>query len=186
MISMIRTVSVLLAVLFASSPCLAQTDAENIRTRVKDGQKVSVTDDSGPVFNGRIGAITGDGLSIHADRKSTDVRFDRIVRIDRPGDGLANGALIGFVAGAAVGLAAIAADDASNCNPVGDPYCGDPSAGGYVGGALIVGGLGTAVGVGIDALIHHKREIYRRGGTHVTAAPAFGHGVRGGLVSVSW
>jgi hypothetical protein len=183
---MIRTASVALAVLFASSPCRAQTDVENIRTRVKDGQKVSVTDDSGQVLNGRIGAITGDGLRIQADQRSTDVRFDRIVRIDRPNDGLANGALIGLGVGAALGLAAIASEDSSDCDSMGY-YCGDPTAGGYVAGTLLGAGLGTAIGVGVDALIHHRREIYRRGaGTQVTAAPAFGRGVRGGLVSVSW
>ena len=183
---MIRTGFVALAVLFASWPCLAQTDLENIRTRVKDGQKVSVTDDSGQVFNGRIGAVTVEGLTIQAEGKTADVRFDRIVRIDRPHDGLANGALIGLGAGAAFGLVAIAAEDGRNCDPMGF-YCSDPTAGSYVAGTLLAAGLGTAIGVGVDALIHHKREIYRRGGvTHVTAAPAFGKGVRGAVVSVTW
>ncbi len=186
MIPMIRAGSVALAVLFASSPCLAQTDVENIRTRVKVGQKVSVTDESGEVINGRIGAITADGLSMQADGKSADVRFDRIVRIDRPNDSLANGALIGLGAGAALGLATIAGEEDHDCDPV-DIYCSDPTAGGYVAATLLGAGLGTAIGVGIDALIHRKREIYRRsGGTHVTAAPAFGHGVRGAVVSVTW
>jgi hypothetical protein len=187
MFPMIRTGSVALAVLFASSPCLARTDGENIRTRVKDGQQVSVTDESGQVFNGTIGAITADGLSIQADGKSADVRFDRIVRIDRPNDGLANGALIGLGAGAAIGLAALAAEDHRDCDPMAFYDCSDPTAGGYVAVTLLGAGLGTAIGVGVDALIHHKREIYRRGGgTHVTAAPAFGHGVRGAMVSVTW
>ena len=183
MIPMIRTGFVALAVLFASWPCLAQTDVENIRTRVKDGQKVSVTDDSGQVFNGRVGAITAEGLKIQADGKNADVRFDRIVRIDRPHDSLANGALIGLGAGAAFGLVTIAAEENNNC----DFYCSDPTAGSYVAGTLLGAGLGTAIGVGVDALIHHKREIYSRaGGTHVTAAPAFGNGVRGAVVSVTW
>jgi hypothetical protein len=187
MIQMIRTGSVALAVLFASSPCLARTDGENIRTRVKDGQRVSITDESGQVFNGTIGAITADGLSIQADGKSADVRFDRIVRIDRPNDGLANGALIGLGTGAAIGLAALAAEDHRDCDPMAFYDCSDPAAGGYVAVTLLGAGLGTAIGVGVDALIHHKREIYRRGdGTHVTAAPAFGHGVRGAVVSVTW
>ena len=94
MIPMIRTGSVALAVLFASSPCLAQSEFENIRSRVKDGQKVSVTDDAGQVFNGRIGAITADGLRMQVGGNSADVRFDRIVRINQPNNGLANGALM--------------------------------------------------------------------------------------------
>ena len=188
MISMIRTGSVAVAVLFASSPCLAQSDVESIRTRVKDGQRVSVTDDGGEVFDGRISAITPDGLRMQADGKSAEVRFDRIVRIDRPNDGLANGALIGLGVGAALGLAMIAADDHNDCDS--SPYfggCPDYATGGYVTGALIGAGLGTAIGVGVNALIHHKREIYRRAGVaHAAVTPALWRGVRGVVVSVTW
>lgn len=43
------------------------------------------------------------------------------------------------------------------------------------------------VGVGIDALIHRKREIYRRGsGAIASAAPVLGHGRRGMVMSVTW
>ena len=159
MIPTIRRASVALAILFASSPCLAQTDVENIRSRVKDGQKVSVTDDGGQVFDGRISAMTADGLRIQTSKMTADVRFDRIVRIDRPNDG--------------------------------DPQewfdCSDPTAGGYVAAALVGAGLGTAIGVGVDALIHRQREIYHRAGVaHATVAPALGRGVRGAVVTLTW
>ena len=66
----------------------------------------------------------------------------------------------------------------------GDVNC---SAGGYAAGTLIGAGLGTAIGVGVDALIYHKREIYRRaGGAHGAVAPAIGRGVRGAVVSLTW
>jgi fermentation-respiration switch protein FrsA (DUF1100 family) len=56
-----------------------------------------------------------------------------------------------------------------------------------VAGTLLFAGLGTAVGVGIDALIRRDRAIYRRGaGAHMTVAPALGRGVLGALVSVTW
>jgi hypothetical protein len=58
MTRMIRTCSIALAMLFASSPTFAQTDAENIRARVKDGQKVSITDDQGQEFKGRIRTLS--------------------------------------------------------------------------------------------------------------------------------
>jgi hypothetical protein len=186
MTRMIRICSAALAILFASSPALAQTDTENIRARVKDGQKVSITDDQGQEFKGRIGTMAADGLSMLVDGNSVDVAYDRIVRIDRPNDSLANGALIGFGVGAALGLTAIATKDHSNCDPVLFD-CTEPSAGGYVAGTLLVGGLGTAVGVGIDALIRRDRAIYRRGaGAHMTVAPALGRGVLGAFVSVTW
>ena len=184
MTQQIRIYSAALALLFVSSPTLAQTNAESIRTRVKDGQKVSITDDQGQEFKGRIGTVAADGLRMLVDGKSVDVAYDRIVRIDHPHDSLANGALIGFGVGAAMGLAAIAAD--SGCDPV-VIGCSEPDAGGYVAGTLLLGGLGTAVGVGIDALIHHDREIYRRGaGAQATATLALGHRALGGVFSVTW
>ena len=180
----IRIYSAALALLFVSSPTLAQTNADSIRTRVKDGQKVSITDDQGQEFKGRIGTLAADGLRLLVDGKSVDVAYDRIVRIDHPNDSLANGALIGFGVGAALGLAAIAT--ASGCDPV-VIGCSEPGAGGYVAGTLLLGGLGTAVGVGIDALIHRDREIYRRGaGAHATVTPALGRRALGAVVSVTW
>ena len=58
---------------------------------MKDGQKVSITDDQGQEFNGRIGTVAADGLRMLVEGKRVDVAYDRIVRIDRPHDGLANG-----------------------------------------------------------------------------------------------
>ena len=96
MTRMIGSYCVVLAILFASSPALAQTDTEKIRARVKHGQKVSITDDQGREIKGRISTMTADGLTILVEGGSADVPYDRIVRIDRPHDSLANGALIGL------------------------------------------------------------------------------------------
>jgi len=125
-------------------------------------------------------------LSILVKGQGADVPFARIVRIDRPGDSLANGALIGFGVGTALGLAAMAVDNRTDCAQV-ELYCFNLTAGEYVTATLILGGLGTAVGVGIDALIRRDREIYRRGGgARTTVAPALGRSVRGVVVSVTW
>ena len=178
---------VVLMLLFAALPAIAQTDTENIRARVKNGQKVLITDDQGQQFNGRIGTMAPAGLTIVVDGKSVDVPYDRVVRVDRPNDGLANGALIGLGVGAALGLLAVAGEDRNGNCSAGDFYCGNTTSGGYAAGTLIMGGLGTAVGVGIDALIHRKREIYRRGvGAHTNVAPALGRGIRGVVVSIGW
>jgi hypothetical protein len=172
-------------VLFASSPASAQTNTERIRARVKPGQKVSITDDGGQQLHGRIGEMTADALTVLDDGKSAAVGYDRIVTIDRPNDSLANGALIGLGAGATLGLLAVSAYEDEECAP-GGVTC-SPPAGGYTAGALLFGGLGTAVGVGIDALIHRKREIYRRGsGAVASAGPVLGHGRRGVGMSVTW
>jgi hypothetical protein len=187
MLATVRTgVVALTALLFASSPCPAQTEADAIRSCVKGGQKVSVTTDGGEVLEGRIDAITADGLSIRTAAASADVPFEQVVRIDRPHDGLGNGALIGLGTGAALGLIAAAADDDhGHCDNL--YTCSDYGGGGYAAVTLLGAGLGTAVGVAVDALVHGKREIYRRtGGRHVTASPAFGRGVRGAVVSITW
>ena len=171
------------AALFAS-PALAQTEAESIRARVKDGQRVSVTADSGREMTGRIRTRAADGLNMIVDGRNIDVPYDRIVRLDRPHDSLGNGALIGLGAGAAFGLIAVASGDECRGSEF---FCGDPSAGNYAAAALLFGGLGTAVGVGIDALIHRDREIYRRGaGLRTTVAPGVGHATRSVVVSMTW
>lgn len=175
--------------LLVAVPAGAQTDTETIRARVKNGQKVSVTTDSGSELNGRISDVSSDGLSIQADGERTSVPFARIIRIDRPRDTLSNGALIGLGAGALFAVVSMAGEAAS-CDPqeIGGFFgCSNPGAGGYAAGALIGGGLGAALGVGIDALIRRDREIYRRGNTpRVTVAPVISPRLGGAVLSVSW
>jgi Zn-dependent alcohol dehydrogenase len=186
MTRMFGTYFVALATLFVSSPASGQTDSENIQARVKHGQKISITDDQGQEVKGKVSALTADGLTMLVDGKTAEVPYARIVRIDRPNDSLANGALIGLGVGAALGLALVAAEEQSDCDAAVF-LCGEPGAGGYAGATLLMGGLGTAVGVGIDALIHRDREIYRRGRSpHAALAPMLGHGVRGAVASVTW
>jgi hypothetical protein len=177
--------AVAIAVL-SSSPVWAQSEADAIRGRVKDGQRVSIIDSQGQEINGRIDAITADGLSLLAHGKSTRLQYEQIIRIDRPHDGLANGALIGLGAGAALFVLAQALDS-HDCAPGAYLCSGSPSGGEYALGALLGGGLGTAVGVAIDALIHRERQIYRRGGqARLTVTPALRDGSRGAVVSLSW
>ena len=65
--------------------------------------------------------------------------------------------------------------------------CSNPSAGGYFAAGAVLGGLGAAVGAGVDALIHRDRNIYRRGGgRHVALSPAFGPGAGAVTLSISW
>ena len=61
---MIGCYAVALAVLFPSSSASAQTDADRIRARVKDGQRVSITDNQGQEFKGSIHTVATDGLNM--------------------------------------------------------------------------------------------------------------------------
>jgi hypothetical protein len=165
----------------------AQSDADAIRQRVKEGQKVRITDDQGREWRGRIGTFTPDKLTlITSDRQQRDVPYGTILRIDRPHDGLGNGALIGLGTGAAVGLLAVISEE-SNCEPTEFFGCGDPIGAAYIAAPLVIGGLGAAIGVGIDALIKKDPTLFRRSGaSRVTLAPTIARGVRGVTVSMRW
>lgn len=165
----------------------AQSDADRIRQRVKEGQKVRITDDQGREWQGRVGTFTPDTLTVVTDdHERKELSYGTILRIDRPHDSLANGALIGFASGAALALGALISEE-HDCEPGTFFGCADPTAGAYLLGPLMFGGLGAAVGVGIDALIRKDPSLFERtGAAHVTLAPAVGPGFRAVMVSVRW
>jgi hypothetical protein len=171
----------------APQSAAANSDAERIRQRVKEGQKVRITDDQGGEWRGRIDTLAPDNLTVVThDRQRKDLPYGTILRIDRPNDSLANGALIGLAAGAAFGLAMVIGEE--NCEPSGEIFgCGDPTAGAYVLVPVVFGGLGAALGVGIDALIKKDPSLYQRAGAaRVRLVPAVGPGLRAVRVSVRW
>ena len=169
-------------------PAARESDADAIRQRVEEGQQVRITDDQGREWRGRIQVLARDTLTlVLKDRQQRDVPYGNIIRIDRPHDSLANGALIGFAAGAGFGLFAVISEENAECQPGGFFSCGNPTAGAYLVAPLILGGLGSAVGVAIDALIKRDPNLYRRSREgRVTLAPAIRHGVRGFSMSVRW
>ena len=76
------------------------------------------------------------------DRQRRDVPYAAILRIDRPHDTLANGALIGFVSGAAYGLCALVAEENADCEPGAFFSCGDPTAAAYLVIPPVLGAMG--------------------------------------------
>ena len=164
----------------------AQTAAEEITARVREGDRVSVTDDQGREFKGRISAMTSEGFSILDRDKPAAIRYAEIVKIDRPHDGLGNGALIGLAAGAGLGFLAILTEDRRPCDPEVWFDCSDVSAGGYLLGSAVAGALGAALGTGIDALIRRNPSIYRRGGTRLTLGPKLTNRGAGAAIHLHW
>ena len=165
----------------------SRNQAEEIRRLVAVGQKVLITDDQGRELNGKIGALSADRLSVVSRRDSRDIPYTSIVRIDRQRDSLGNGALWGFGIGAGVGLASVIDEEFGECEPAGFFGCGDPQAAAYLVFPLITGGIGTAIGVGIDAAIRRDPNIYRRGDTaRVSVMPKLGRGFTGGAVALRW
>jgi len=165
-----------------SSTSFAQGAGDEIRGHVKDGQKVSVTDEQGRELKGRIAKLGPDVLTVASGSVTTDVPYGQIVKIDRK-DSLKNGALIGLVVGAALGVGLV--QDGSDCDPV-VIGCGDPGAGNYVAAGLVLAGLGSAIGVGIDALIGGDRTVYRRGDTRVRVVPSVSRGGATAALTISW
>ncbi len=166
----------------------AQSDADRIRQRVKEGQKVRITDDQGREWHGRIGALAPDSLVlVTKDQQEKNVPYPTILSIQRPPDTLVNGALIGLASGAALGFLAVITEENAECEPGVFFSCGEPTAGAYVAVPLVLGGLGTAIGVGIDALVRRDANLFHRSGNaRVTLAPALGRGVRALTVSMQW
>ena len=64
--------------------------------------------------------------------------------------------------------------------------CADPSAAGYVVVTALTGGLGAAIGVGVDALIRSDGNLYQRGSTRVGLSPALFNSGPGARLSLSW
>ena len=172
--------------LLTAAPVYAQTAADEIRARIREGDKVTVTDDQGREFKGRINAMTAEGLSIVERGKAAAVNYGEIVKIDRPHDGLGNGALIGFLSGAGLGVLAMRAEDQRACDPEVWFDCSDVGGGTYFMGAAIVGAVGAAIGTGVDALIRRNPSIYRRGATRVTLGPRVTHRSAGAAIQVQW
>ena len=138
-----------------------------------------VTDDQGREWHGRIEAFAPDSLVLLTkDRQRRDIPYATIVGIDRPHDTLANGALIGFVSGAAFGMLAVIAEENADCEPAGSSVAAIPPRR-VLPLPRISGAIGAGVGVGIDALIRSDPTLFRRGESRVTLAPSLGRGVRG-------
>ncbi len=172
-----------LAASLLASPAFAQTEGPIVSALVKQGQTVEVIDDQGQEFRGKVRTLSAATLTLDRADKATEIPFERIAQIARPNDGLGNGALIGLGAGVAFGILGSTAGT-SDCDYGFRGPCGARF---VVGSALIFGAIGAAIGVGVDALVHKERMIYRRDpGRQTRVAPVVGPGVGGAVVSVSW
>ena len=90
-------------------------------------------------------------------------------------DSLLNGTVIGFAAGAAFGIAYVYVVRDS-----------DLDAGDYSYSALIFGGLGAAVGLGIDALFDRNSSVVVRSPRRVALSPRVSRKTAGIRVVMRW
>ena len=166
---------------------VGSSDADAIRQRVKEGQKVRITDDQGREWQGRIEEFAPDDLVLTTkDRQQRDLPYAAILRIDRPHDTLANGARIGFASGVFLGLLAVISEANADCDPAAFYSCGEPTGAAYILFPAILGGAGAGIGIGIDTLVRRDPTLFRRGDPRVLPAPSLGRGVRGVSLLVRW
>jgi hypothetical protein len=173
----------------------AQTVAhsfEELRSKLKPGDTVYVTDDSGRERRAQILDFSPSSLILSVDGARRDLSEENVKRIrQRLPDPLWSGAVIG----AAVAMAPLIVY-CSQASESGET-CGDQLfvAGGCdelcLGLGLVpLGAIGAAAGMGIDALVRGRKTIYEAlGGTSPRAlrvSPVFSSRARGVLVSMSF
>lgn len=149
---------VALAVLIAA-PATGQTVAatfEELRFKVKAGDTVYLTTEGGTSEQrARILELSGSSLAVSIDGVRRDLVESNVTRIrQRLPDSKVNGAVIGFlvVAGFSTSMAKAFESPAGAC-----------SVGCISVNVLYGGGLGALMGLGIDALIQGRKDIFQRG-----------------------
>lgn len=161
----------------AAAQPAASSSLERLKAVVPAHSKVTVTDTQGQEFRGTIDDASESGLSLTIDGamrrfEATDVSSVRV----RRNDSLADGALIG--AAVSGGLSSLMFLD-NECHT--DPVCYQAVA--------VYAGLGAAVGLGIDALIHGHAVVYTgrpRVQNRLIVAPIVARGEKGVRLTLSF
>ena len=129
---------------------------DELRFKVKAGDTVYITEDSGKSEQkGRILDLSASSVAVSIGGVRRDLVESNLSRIrQRLPDSRKNGALIGFLGGAAANTALAKTLESPS---------GSCSGGCIAGTVLVGGGLGALAGLGIDALIQGKKDIYVKG-----------------------
>lgn len=115
---------------------------------------VYVLDDTGHETEGRLLRLEPDSLVILVAGAERRFEAGSVRRIEKRGDSLQNGAIIGTVTGALFGLLTAGMADCPGQHPSG------PCAGSHAVLFLIQTGTWAAIGTGIDALIPGRTRLY--------------------------
>src|SRR5688572_1034304 len=124
---------------------------EQLMVLVEPDDTVTLRDFNGNQTRGRIALVTPSSLRLVVDGAPRDLAPSEVMEIrQRRGDSLANGAIIGAIAGGGFGLigSILVCVEEENCAA-------------WVAGLLTTyAALGAGVGVGVDALIRREQTIF--------------------------
>jgi hypothetical protein len=118
---------------------------DQLNTRLKPGDMVYVTDAQGHEVEGKILSLSPDALTLNAGSPRTFAARDVNTIRGRQHDALWDGALVGFAVGGGLAL---------GCLAVARDMC--------LTDIALWGGIGAAIGVGIDALMPGKMAVAYR------------------------
>ena len=163
----------------AASLAFGQQPARNLdelRLKVKAGDTLYVTDESGQERSGRLIDLSPAALTVSFDGVPRELRESSIRRIrQRRPDPLWMGGAIGAAIGAGLGVAS--ASFSEECSH-------RPGSSGCFGPVLLMTGLGAAAGIGVDALIQGRKVIYEASGLALQVLPLATPGRLGVRLSV--
>lgn len=164
--------------LAAALPTWAQTVAtfDAVGLRLNLGDEVRIVDRDGRRFEGRVRALPPDALVIDGPTGPRGFTAAATARVQRRGDPLWTGALVGAVPGFALGAQFVA----------GFSDHEEPQSTYFTAGA-IVGLAGAGLGALIDSLHDGLRDVYvAEDRTAVTLAPIGARGWVGLSASLRW
>ena len=146
------------------------------------GDEVRVTLDGGRELKARIVGLTPDTLSVLARGTRRDLgEADVRAVVHRQEDSNANGAWIGFGAGAASGMFAFVVVSEGRAPSSASELAWMAAAGG------LYGAVGAWIGFGVDHLIRREEKVYRRPSDwRLTVAPTLSSDRRGVAASLSF
>lgn len=155
-----RTVLSAVFVLMVPVATVAQTltTFADLPTRLSVGDTVTVEQAEGSRVRGRVVRMLPDELVVTTKGSEVTLPASRVQRVSACCDGLRNGTLIGLSVGAIYG-GLFAAGFSDNV-----------TGGEVIGAGLFFGGVGTGLGVGLDALIRTDKTIYRASPVSVQVA----------------
>jgi hypothetical protein len=159
------------------------SDLNQLRVLVRVGDSLVVTDTAGQRAQGRVVQLDASTLVLDQGNQAQR-RFDgpsTIAVIEkRGGDSLKNGALLGLIIGGGVGIWGGIAEGNWNQENPGYSVAGPARLALTYG--LVIGGLGAAIGTGIDAMIRGRHVIFSK--TTVSLSPRFDHHQKGLVLTV--